>query len=449
MSTLGRFVAAILACLAPALAAAQGGAPLVFDMGDPNEAARWRITAHDDSQGPAGVRDGGLFVATGTDANVFLERSVTLDAARYNRAILDVTISPDKTMAGFAGTAMFFSPGGEVIPESRILRNVAANTRTQVVFLMEQSVFWEGMIGTIRFDPVWGPGTAVVHGITIDWVPPPSPTPSWRFSQRDDVLNWLVGEFRDDTGQFHGVTPQVGPEGMSFSSRGPNPVLQLFDAGVNADLVRTVEMVVRVPQPAETAARFFWCPPDDMSAVPERSVAVPVSASNDWQRLRFDVAGHPAWRGPVGFVLVNPSLLPGTVEVKSIEFQGVGGLGQRGQQDALVNWRTHEEVGGDLEAGNYKPLLVLITREGNSFSKRMELELASDAAFREGARYFHAVRLEYDDPATTRVFPNIYRVPVLATMTYDFGRGTWIINEMITGPDVASDSIRIMRAALR
>ncbi|MGF1574306.1 MAG: hypothetical protein ACFCU1_14720 [Sumerlaeia bacterium] len=81
--------------------------------------------------------------------------------------------------------------------------------------------------------------------------------------------------------------------------------------------------------------------------------------------------------------------------------------------------------------------------------KEIEQQLAANPEFISKAEQFHAVRILYDDPATSRVFNSIYRIPVLATMTYDFNQRQWRILDQILGPNVASDCIPLLEQALR
>lgn len=420
---------------------------LFFDLTDPQEAAKWKITSHDEAQGPGGWQDGQFAVASDADAPVFIERAVQFDASEYNRLIVDLYAEGDGGGSGYAGTAFFFSHTDMVIPESRLLRNLPMNVRTQLVFRLDQSVFWDGPIRMIRLDPIWGVGRARVVSLKFDREPPPSPAPSWNFMKSDGHLGWTIGEFGIDNPSFYARHVNQTIDGISFTAEGPNPVLQHFDIMLNADFIKSFEVILKNETGVPSTSRFFWADPENRQVTEANSIHLPVAASDEFQRLTYDLHNHPGWRGQIGFLLYNPVLTPGKVTIRGMRFNAVEGLGERGEEDALVVWRTHQEVGSDLKSGNYKPLLVLVTKNGNEFSQKIEYELAGNREFLSLADDFHAVRLQFDDPATSRVFQDLYRIPVLATMKYDFDAGQWQITARLNGPEVSSGCLDIMKTA--
>lgn len=423
---------------------------LVFNLTDPSEAERWTTEAHDPSQGPVGFHQGLYRLASGPDAPAFMEREVDFHSSEFNRMTVDMrVVDPGNAAGGLVGSAVFlFDEDGMVIPESRILTNTPVGVRTSVVIRLDQSVFWTGHVNRIRFDPVWGVGRADIASITLDLEPPPEPAPRYYFTNRETTAGWMIGEFDEQSSLFVARPTNIDGNGMAFSNTGPAPVLQNLQTNLNADLITSAEMVLRTAQPVSTQARFFWGTADNPDVSNERAIVRPVQASTGWQTLNFDLASHPGWTGQVTTLIINPTLVPGSTQIRSLRFEGIEGLGERGEEDALVTWRTHSEVGRELTSGNYKPLLVLVTMDGNPFSTSIELDLAGNQRFLEKARDFHAVRMQYDDPATTRVFSDIYRIPVLATMTWDFDQRQWEIRERLIGPDVATDSIAIMERTL-
>lgn len=422
---------------------------LVFNLTDPREASQWRTESHDESQGPVGLHEGLFRLASGPDAPALMERVIDIDSSEYNRMIVDMRVYNADQPSGIVGSAVFlFDQDQLVIPESRILTNTPVGTRTSVVIRLDQSVFWQGRIRKIRFDPVWGIGRADIATITLDQEPPPEPAPSFYFTNREASAGWMIGEFDTVNGGFISRPTSIDTNGLAFATEGPMKVIQHLGMDLNADLIRSAELIYRTSQPVQTHTRFFWTRTGDMIASEERVLVVPVEPTTEWQRAFFDLGNHPEWHGSIGTILINPGMEPGGIQIRSLKFEGIEGLGERGQEDALVTWRTHQEVGRELTSGNYKPLLVLITMDGNPFSSQIELDLAANQQFLAKAREFHAVRMQYNDPAATRVFPDIYRVPVLATMTWDFDRRQWDIRERIIGPDVATDSIAIMERTL-
>ncbi|MCC5878173.1 MAG: hypothetical protein JJU11_18285 [Candidatus Sumerlaeia bacterium] len=422
---------------------------LVFNLTDPNEAARWTTEFHDSSQGAAGFQEGLFRLASGPDAPAFMERQVDFDSGEYNRMTVDMRVVNPDNPGGLVGSAAFlFDDNGMVIPESRILTNTPVGVRTSVVIRLDQSVFWTGHVNRIRFDPVWGVGRAYIASITLYLEPPPAPAPQYYFTNRETTAGWMIGEFDEQSSLFVARPTNIDSNGMAFTNTGPSPVLQNLQTNLNADLITSAELVLRNAQPISTTARFFWSTAEDPDVSNERSITLPVAPSMAWQTLRFDLGSHPGWAGQIGTIIINPTLAAGSTQVRSLRFEGIEGLGERGEEDALVTWRTHSEVGRELTSGNYKPLLVLITMDGNPFSTEIELDLAGNQRFLQNAREFHAVRMQYDDPATARVFTDIYRIPVLATMTWDFDRREWEVRERLIGPEVASDSVSIMERTL-
>ncbi len=422
---------------------------IFIDLTRPQEAELWNVTSHDTSQGPAGYQDGKFVIATAKgQAPAFMERTLNIDSSRFDRAIIDMKVISDNNETGMVSSMFFFSQTPMVNPDSRIAKMVQVNARTSVVFELSQSVFWSGNIGMIRIDPVWGHGKAEIYSITIDKQPEPDPTPEWYFNRPKSDLGWMFGEFGVNDPGFKAREIIRSQDGITFTVDGPNPVLQSFDIDINAELANTAKLTVMLSQPFASEANFYWSTPDKLGASEERKLSVPLQPTIQPQIATFDLKSHPEWNGNVNFLLMNPTRTPGTVTVQSLVFEGVEGLGERGQNDALVLWRTHQEVGQELKDGNYKPLLVLVTRRNNSFSKQVELELAGNDEFLHLAKNFHSVKLDYDDPAAHRVFKNILRVPILAMMRYDFGTKNWEVVERIEGPDVRIDSVARMKSAL-
>lgn len=422
---------------------------LVFDFSDPSEGARWETEMHDSTIGSLGPSNGAFLIASGPAAPATMTREVDFDASEFNRLVIDLYVEASQTLGGFVGTAVFLhNEDGFPIAESRLIATTPVGAFTQTSIRLDQSVFWEGRIRKLRIDPVWGVGRAAVTRISLDTEPPPAPAPHYDFALSESALGWMTGEFDEAAGSFIPRQAARDSNGIAFFTQGPNQVLQNMDARLNADLIRRAELTLRTDQPVDTIARFFWTTPGDMGAGMERSLMAQVRPTTDWQTLRFELGSHHAWTGEIGLVLINPTMRPGGTQIRSLRFEPVEGLGQRGDAGALVQWRTHQEVGHELASGNYKPLLVLVTRDGNPFSQEMEQELAGNRAFLDRVQQFHAVRLQFGDPATARVFPDIFRVPVLATMSYDFNAREWRTNRKLMGREVATEAIALIDESL-
>lgn len=425
--------------------------PIVMDFSDPAEATRWTLSSHDNEAGPGGFQNGAYVVSSGPNAPAMLERNLVVDASQYNRLIADVTIDSNATGAstGFVGMAFFlYDPAGLVIPDSRIIVNAPIGVRTLVAIRLDQSVFWRGTITRIRLDPIWGVGTARLHSVTIDREPPPNPAPKYDFRNAESRLGWMTGEFGLQGEGFVARPTSNTADGISYTTQGPMQVLQHLNLSLNADLITHAELTFRHNNGTPSVSRLFWATPENLMADNARSIEVPSPGGTDWQTVRFNLAQHPLWKGNISYLILNPTVQSGTITLRSLDFHGREGLGERGQSDSLITWRTHQEVGNELAAGNYRPLLVLVTSDDNAFSKRIELELAGNRNFVQRAGAFHSIRMQYNDPATARVFPDIFRLPMLATMTYDFNRRQWDVKERLMGPDVSATCLAIMDKTL-
>lgn len=443
MNVLARIVAALLwvALVLPVPAAS-----LSFDLTDPVEAARWSVTANDNSKGPGGFQGGALRTATsmGAPPAYALRRVSGINASDYNRAIVDLKVTSPSSN-GVVATAFFFGAGGDVDPDSRLLKNCPAGEPQTLVFDLDQSLLWSGQIGCIRLDPIWGDGVAEVYSVRLEKHPPPLLAPQWDFTNPRDRQGWQVGEFSDAGGEFHARRVEDTSDGLAFEAKGHNAVMQHFDLNLNTEMVPWVEIETRNNTGRSTMLRFYWASADNLQVDMQRSVLHELAPGNGWQRVRLHLAGHPQWRGMANMVLLNPVTDPGRVEVRRLGFEPIAGLGERGSETALVRWRNQQEVNDELRAGRYRPLLVLVTKEDNEFSKRIERELASSQEFVAMAQRFHAVRLDAQDQAAINVADRVVRIPVLLTMEYDFAAKRWVRRDKLAGPDVSTGGLDIMR----
>lgn len=436
---------ALLLCLIARISPAADS--LTFDLTNPEEAAKWILSNHDDSQGPGGFHDGCYRVATTAGASpAYMERRVVdFDASRYNRVLVDMKVT-SKQASGVVGAGFFFSKSGTVDPQSMIPRSTPFGQRQLLDFDLDQSLLWQGNISLIRLDPVWGGGVAEIYGIRFEKAPPMKGAPCWDFSRPEDQIGWAFGEFDSaQNGRFVPREVTTTADGAAFEVQGIDPSLQRTNLSIPARMVDSVDLEVRNLTGANTQLRFFWGTRDNELISPERALFHPITSGNEFQQIHLDLRSHPMWTGTVSALIINPIKTAGKMQIRRIAFHGVEGLGEIGHSDSLVAWRSHQEVNEELKAGNYKPLLVLLTLAGSNYSKKVELELASNSEFVSLAKNFHAVRLDVNDPASSKILENIVRIPVLVTMEYDFRTKQWVTRDKLAGPEVTTGGLGIMR----
>ncbi len=420
-------------------------AKLIYDLTEPVEADKWQLTVAPGATATSGYVSGAMQAPCVQEQMTALEREVEINTELYDRVIIELEAIEGKTPNGFFATAFFFGNHSNIIRESRFLGNLPERGRTQLAFELEQSVFWTGTVRKIRLDPMWATGIARVYSITFDQTPKADVAPSWDFRTKDGKLDWTIGEFSNTDLKFMHREVSFEPDGMLVTSQESNPVMQAMNFRFNAADAQAVEVELKVPSGRPSASRFYWAYPDDLAIINERMIELPIQQGGHLQKLRFDLSRHPAWKGQIGFLLFNPILQPGKVIVKNMRFIQQEGLGRKGQQDSLIVWKNHQEVGRELDNGNYKPLLILITKKNNSFSQKIEKELANNQRFLDRTQNFHPVHLDYEDPVTSKVFDDIYRVPTLATMRYDFNRKKWDIQDRLAGSEVSTRCLEVVR----
>lgn len=275
------------------LAIAQHGwsAPLVFDLTDPREAARWFVEHHNPELGPGGFHNGAVQMGPvpGAAPASMLRNVDGLNAGDYNRVIVELKVA-SPLPSGLVGTAFFFGPGGEVDADSGIYKTCPIGERQTLVFDLDQSLLWAGRIGCLRFDPVMGEGLGQVYSIKLAKEPPPPIAPEWDFRTSEGQLGWQVGEF--DEVSFHSRKVNTTSDGMVFEATGNNPVIQHYDLSVRAELVASVNVEVRNNTGKQTQLRVFWATAESPKIDPSRSVIQRLAPGDQLQAVRLPLSHH-------------------------------------------------------------------------------------------------------------------------------------------------------------
>jgi hypothetical protein len=416
-----------------------------FDLRDPAEASQWIVQYHDESSGPP-IRDNNGITVRGRDGNnVAIMRDVQIAAANYNRLFVRLHTQATPRPGGFAAAAVFFNngPTADIIPESLVTTMFAPGQETVLAFQLTESLLWSGQITRVRVDPLWGEGTATVKEVWFG-MEDTRRVPSWDFTTVNGAAGWTFGEFTPDL-KASSVT--YDESGATWTTTTPERMMQQMGAQFETQSVSALRIELRSNVTSPTDLRFFWSNVNPARFSPGQAIVVPIQPSSDWQRIEIPLTGHPGWKGLVRALIVNPGLLPGTVSVRRMAFVDSGaspaGLGRLDS----VRWITPEQASAEIQAGNGKPLMVLLTKDGNDFSRRIESQLNADPAFAGGSTEFHCVRMQATDPRVPKLFGRIYRIPVLVFKKWDQNKRQWLESARLEGADVSAKSTPVMASS--
>ncbi len=422
---------------------------LVFDLKNPQEAERWIV--EETSQGtPAFERTSqGLKVQGIENESIVLIRPVQFEATTFNKMIVRMNSMPEVNPTGYTNLSVYFSKDPSNLfglAESVFRASPPANTFVSVPLDLDQSLLWYGDIQSIRVDPLFGAGTVIIDSVTLLREEKEAEVPAWNFSREEAQTGWNIGEF---VPSFVPGNPKVSDEGMTFSSETAGISIMMPDIHIDSEKTKALEMKIRyndvnIDEGLSNTARLNWAANQPGAYSKQQRVDVDLNLTNEFQTVTFELENHPEWNGEIRSFSINPILRPANITVSEIRFIAADTLGSRGDQRALINWMSHQEVQNAL-SDNYKPLLVFITLSRNSFSRKTEADLAKNVEFLSLANNYHCVRMEATNPVVEKTFGRLYKIPAVIIMTHDSSNRSWSEKVRLTGSAVQDHVLNEMR----
>lgn len=452
-------LAPCLLLLAHSLAAQES---LVFDFTRAGESNQWAYYNESTRVSPASMGGNGRPLVLDCANDTYLMRPVVFDASQFNRMTVNATLQPDSTSAGgfVIATAYFAGETGQVLPENYVGIHVPTGRQISLELHLDQALAWSGPIRVIRLNPMRVPGRAEIHRITLHYEEPERIAPSWEFNDSRVASQWYFGEHvpgaPTDDGRprrdFELRQARVDPiDGVQWTIQNDIPGIYSRQFNYHSASIRDVEIEFRYAQHRPVAADqsrliFYWSSGGNFT--PDQQVMVPISPGNDWQRITIPVNEHARWQGPLAGLRVDFHIGPGTVSLRRISCGTAGALDALTGTSRRLDWISVDDIGGIIER-DYRPLLVLVDDPAVAYCQKIERQLASNTEFINLMGHFYSVRARHDDPRVRNAVPNIYRVPTLVFLKYDFHRGTWYEAARLAGPEVPEQVVAAQQFVLR